>query len=42
VRVANEHAGVSVNDITDERLLDPLSGTSQLNGVPVVIERLDP
>jgi anaerobic selenocysteine-containing dehydrogenase len=39
--VANEHAGVSVNDITDERLLDPLSGTSQLIGVPVVIERLE-
>ena len=40
LRVANQHAGVSINDIIDDRLLDPLSGTSQLNGVPVVLEAL--
>ncbi len=41
--VASEHAGVSLNDITDERLFDELSGTSHLNGIPVevcaVVER---
>lgn len=35
--VAGAHAGVSVNDLTDEALLDPLSGTSALNGVPVEV-----
>ena len=35
---ANEHPGASVNDVTDDLLLDPLSGTSALNGVPVAVE----
>jgi anaerobic selenocysteine-containing dehydrogenase len=34
---AEEHAGVSVNDITDDRFIDRLSGTSALNGVPVEV-----
>ena len=29
------HAGVSANDLTDETLLDPLSGNAALSGVPV-------
>ena len=32
---ASAHAGVSVNDLTDETLLDPLSGNAALSGVPV-------
>jgi anaerobic selenocysteine-containing dehydrogenase len=34
-RVAAAHAGVSVNDVTDEQLLDELCGNAALNGVPV-------
>jgi anaerobic selenocysteine-containing dehydrogenase len=37
MRVADAHAGVCVNDVTDETLLD-VSGTSTLNGVPVTVE----
>jgi anaerobic selenocysteine-containing dehydrogenase len=33
--VANAHAGVSANDLTDDRRLDLVSGTSAVNGVPV-------
>jgi anaerobic selenocysteine-containing dehydrogenase len=33
--VATEHAGVSSNVLSDPRSLDPLSGTSVLNGIPV-------
>lgn len=36
-RTAEQHAGVSVNDLTDEMLLDELSGNALLNGVPVII-----
>jgi anaerobic selenocysteine-containing dehydrogenase len=35
--VANQVAGVSVNDITDSSLTDPISGTAALNGVPVKV-----
>ncbi|MCB9657845.1 MAG: molybdopterin-dependent oxidoreductase [Sandaracinaceae bacterium] len=35
LRVAREHAGVSVNDLTDDALLDTLTGNAVLNGVPV-------
>ncbi len=35
--VAQEHAGVSCNDITDERALDALSGNAALNGVLVSV-----
>ena len=35
LRVASEYAGVSVNDLTDELLLDTLTGNAVLNGVPV-------
>jgi anaerobic selenocysteine-containing dehydrogenase len=33
--VAREHAGVNSNLLADDELLDPLSGTSVLNGIPV-------
>jgi hypothetical protein len=36
--VARRHPGASLNDITDETLLDELTGTSVLNGIPVALE----
>ncbi|MCH1553111.1 MAG: molybdopterin-dependent oxidoreductase, partial [Luminiphilus sp.] len=36
-RVANEHTGVSCNDITDEQFIDQLSGNAAVNGVPVTL-----
>jgi anaerobic selenocysteine-containing dehydrogenase len=38
--VARAHAGASVNDLTDERAVDPLSGTAGLSGVPVEVGRV--
>jgi anaerobic selenocysteine-containing dehydrogenase len=38
--VARAHAGASVNDLTDELLLDPLGGTAVLCGVPIEVEVL--
>ena len=35
--IAQKHAGVSSNDITDELALDALSGNAVLNGVPVTV-----
>lgn len=35
LRVAAEHAGVNSNVLSDDAALDPLSGTSVLNGIPV-------
>ncbi len=37
--VAIAHPGVSINDLTDERLFDALSGSTQLSGVPVSVAR---
>jgi anaerobic selenocysteine-containing dehydrogenase len=39
LRVAQEHAGVSVNDLTDEQSLDALSGNAALNALPVQLSR---
>lgn len=36
--VAAAHAGVNVNVLTDASILDPLSGTAVLNGIPVTVE----
>ncbi|MFI7677029.1 molybdopterin-dependent oxidoreductase [Actinophytocola sp. NPDC049390] len=36
--VAKAHAGVNTNVLADDRLLDALSGTAALNGIPVEIE----
>lgn len=38
LQVARAQPGVSANDLTDERLRDPVSGNAVLNGVPVQIE----
>jgi anaerobic selenocysteine-containing dehydrogenase len=35
--IAREQPGASVNDLTDERHLDALSGNAALNGVPVEV-----
>ena len=35
--VAQQYAGVSCNDLTDEQYLDSISGNAALNGVPVVV-----
>jgi anaerobic selenocysteine-containing dehydrogenase len=35
--VAARYAGVSSNLLSDEEALDPLSGTSVLNGIPVTV-----
>jgi anaerobic selenocysteine-containing dehydrogenase len=43
--VARANAGVSANDLTDEQVIDPLSGNAVLNAVPVSVapaRRLDP
>jgi anaerobic selenocysteine-containing dehydrogenase len=38
LRVASARPGVSLNDLTDETLVDPLSGTARLSGLPVQVE----
>ncbi|GAA2442015.1 molybdopterin oxidoreductase family protein [Actinomadura vinacea] len=40
--VARQHAGVNVNAVTDEREIDPLSGTAVFNGVPVTLHLFNP
>jgi anaerobic selenocysteine-containing dehydrogenase len=37
--VARAHGGPSINDVTDESRVDPLSGTAAFNGTPVTVER---
>jgi anaerobic selenocysteine-containing dehydrogenase len=37
LRVAQERAGASLNDLTDPELLDGLSGNAALSGVPVTV-----
>jgi len=37
LRVATDHPGVSVNDLTDEESLDALSGNAAFSGVPVTV-----
>ena len=37
LRVASAHAGANVNRLTPADSIDPLSGTSQLTGIPVVV-----
>jgi anaerobic selenocysteine-containing dehydrogenase len=38
--VAQQHAGASINDLTDNEAIDTLCGTAAFNGTPVVVERL--
>ena len=39
LRVAEAHAGVSLNDLTDGDYYDRLTGTAAINGVPVTVAR---
>lgn len=41
LRVAGEHAGVSINDLTDDRFLDALSGNAAFSGVQVHVKPLE-
>ncbi len=38
LRVAAAHAGVSITDLPDARVVDPVGGTAVLTGVPVAVE----
>jgi len=40
-KIAEAHAGISANDLTDELLLDALSANAAINGVPVEVSRLE-
>jgi len=40
LHVAQQHSGVSANDLTDDYLLDAVSGNAVLNGVPVEVSSL--
>jgi anaerobic selenocysteine-containing dehydrogenase len=40
--VALRYAGVNSNVLADAELMDPLSGNSVLNGIPVTVEALVP
>ena len=40
MKLAAEHAGASINDLTDPAEVDPLSGNAVLSGVPVEIAPL--
>lgn len=42
LRVAAEHPGASLNDITDDTAYDALSGTSALTGLPVEVRAAPP
>ena len=42
LRVAAERAGVNSNVLADHEAMDPLSGTSVLNGIPVTVSALVP
>lgn len=39
-RIASSRAGVNSNILTDEKEIDPLSGNSVLNGIPVKVTRI--
>jgi anaerobic selenocysteine-containing dehydrogenase len=41
MQVARANAGVSANDLTDDQVIDPLSGNAVLNAVPVTVERAE-
>jgi hypothetical protein len=39
LRVASARPGSSLNDVTDERVVDVLCGTAVLSGIPVQVQR---
>jgi anaerobic selenocysteine-containing dehydrogenase len=41
MQVAAAHPGVNSNILSDDSLVDPLSGNAVLNGIPVEIARAD-
>ncbi len=41
IATAEQHPGASLNDVTDEQLVDPLCGNAVLSGFPVRIETAD-
>jgi hypothetical protein len=38
--VASAHPGASINDLTDDERLDPVSGNAAFSGVAVTVERV--
>ena len=40
--IASQHAGASVNDLTDELFVDELTGNASLSGVRVTVEKVEP
>lgn len=40
LRVAKTNPGINTNDLTDDRLVDELSGNAVFNGIPVKVEAL--
>jgi anaerobic selenocysteine-containing dehydrogenase len=41
MNVAGAHAGVSVNDLTDDQILDRLTGNAAFSAVPVEVTIVD-
>ena len=41
LQVARQHAGQSINDLTDNLAVDALCGTAAFNGTPVTVDALD-
>ena len=39
--IAAQHAGASINDLTDDQAIDELTGNAVLNGTPVQLERFE-
>jgi anaerobic selenocysteine-containing dehydrogenase len=42
LRVAREHAGVNSNVLSDESVVEPVSGNAVLNGIPVEVRAAAP
>lgn len=40
MKVAQDHAGVSINDLTDDQFVEELTGVTVLSGIPVDVELL--
>ncbi len=39
IHIAQEHAGISINDLTDEKLMDPLTGNAAFSDLRVTLEK---
>ena len=40
LEIAQQHAGKSINDLTDNHTIDALCGTAAFNGTPVTVDRI--